>query len=63
MFLSGIFINKVLPIMKAVANYDDYLVKFYKAKSKLYRISLVPKRNSMFITIIAPTDSCFCFQI
>ena len=63
MFLSGIFINKVLPIMKAVANYDDYLVKFYKAKSKLYRISLVPKRNNMFIRIIAPTDSCFCFQI
>ena len=56
-FLSRIFINKVLPITKAVANDDDYPLKFYKAKSKLYRISLVPKRNSMFIRIIAVIDS------
>ena len=63
MFLSRIFINKVLPITKAVANDDDYPLKFYKAKSKLYRISLVPKRNSMFIRIIAVIDSWFCFQI
>ena len=62
MFLSRIFINKVLPITKPVANYDDYPLKFYKAKSKLYRISLVPKRNSMFIRIIAVIDSWFCFQ-
>ena len=63
MFLSRIFINKVLPITKAVANDDDYPLKFYKAKSKLYRISLVPKRNSMFIRIIAVIDSWFCFRI
>ena len=63
MFLSWIFINKVLAITKAVANDDDYPLKFYKAKSKLYRISLVPKRNSMFIRIIAVIDSWFCFQI
>ena len=56
MFLSRIFINKVLPITKAVANYDDYPLKFYKAKSDLYRISLAPKRNSMFIKIIAAID-------
>ena len=42
---------------KAVANYDDYALKFYKAKSKLYRISLAPKRNNMFIRIIAAIDS------
>ena len=60
MFLSGIFINKVLPITKAVANYDDYPLKFHKAKSKLYRISLVPKRNNMFIRIIAAIDSWYC---
>ena len=57
MFLSRIFINKVLPITKAVANYDDYLVMFYKAKSKLYRVSLAPKRSNMFIRIIAAIDS------
>ena len=63
MFLSRIFINKVLPITKALANYDDYSVKFYKAKSKLYRISLAPQRNNIFIRIIAAIDSWFCFQI
>ena len=63
MFLSRVFINKVLPITKAVANYDDYPLKFYKPKSKLHRISLAPKRNSMFIRIIATIDSWFCFQI
>ena len=63
MFLSRISINKVLPITKAIANYDDYPRKFYKAKNKLYRISLAPKRNSMFIRIIAAIDSWFCFQI
>ena len=63
MFLSRVFINKVLPITKAVANYDDYPVTFYKTKSKLYRISLAPKRNNMFIRIIAAIDSWFCFQI
>ena len=58
-FLSRIFINKVLPITKAVANYDDYpfINKFYKAKSKLNRVSLAPKTNSMFIRIIAAIDS------
>ena len=63
MFLSRVFINKVLPITKAVANYDDYPVTFCKAKSKLYWISLAPKRNNMFIRIIAEIDSWFCFQI
>ena len=63
MFLSRIFIDKVLPITTAVANYDDYPLNFYKAKSKLYRVSLAPKRNNMFIRIIAPIDSWFCFQI
>ena len=63
MFLPRIFINKVLTITKAVANYDDYPLKFYKAKSKLYRISLAPKGNNMFIRIIAAIDSWFCFQI
>ena len=63
MFLSRIFINKVLPITKAVANYDDYPLKFYKAKSKLYRISLAPKRNSMLIRIIPAIDSWICIQI
>ena len=48
---------------KAVANYEDYPVTFYKTKSKLYRISLAPKRNNMFIRIIAAIDSWFCFQI
>ena len=52
MFLSGSFTNN-----KAVANYDDYPLKFYKAKSKLYRVSLTPKRNNMFIRIIAAIDS------
>ena len=57
--------NKVLPRTKAVANYDDYpfINKFYKAKSKLNRVSLAPKTNSMFIRIIAAIDSWFCFQI
>ena len=63
MFLSRIFINKVLPITKAVANYDDYPLKFYKAKSKLYRISVAPKRNSMLIRIIPAIDSWICIQI
>ena len=58
-FLSRIFINKVLPRTKAVPNYDDYPLKFYKAKSKLYRISLAPKRNNMFIRIIAAIDSWY----
>ena len=62
-FLSRIFINKVLPITKAVANYDDYLVMFCEAKSKLYRLSLGPKSNNMFIRITAAIDSWFCFQI
>ena len=62
-FLSRVFINKVLPMTKAVANYEDYPVTFYKTKSKLYRISLAPKRNNMFIKIIAAIDSGFCFQI
>ena len=64
-FLSRIFINKVLPITKAVANYDDYLVMFCKAKSKLYRLSLGPKSNNMFIRITAAIDSWFqiWFQI
>ena len=62
MFLSRIFINKVLPITKAVANDDDYPLKFYKAKSKLYRISLAPKRNSMLIRIIPAIDSWICIQ-
>ena len=52
MFLSGSFTNN-----KAVANYDDYPLKFYKAKSKLYRVSLTPKRNNMFIRIITAIDS------
>ena len=43
MFLSGIFINKVLPITKAVANYDDYLVKFYKAKGNFTEFHLYEK--------------------
>ena len=60
MFLSRIFINKVLPITKAVANDDDYPINFYKAKSKLYRISLAQKRNNMFIRIIAAIDSWYC---
>ena len=60
MFLSRIFINKVLPITKPVPNYDDYPIKFFKAKSKLYRISLPPKRNNMFIRIIAAIDSWYC---
>ena len=60
MFLSRIFINKVLPITKAVPNYDDYPLNFYKAKSKLYRISLAPKRNNTFIRIIAAIDSWYC---
>ena len=60
MFLSRIFINKVLPITKAVPNYDDYPIKLFKAKSKLYRISLPPKRNNMFIRIIAAIDSWYC---
>ena len=42
---------------KAVANYDDYPVTFYKAKRKVHRISLAPKRNNMFIRIIAAIDS------
>ena len=42
---------------KPVANYDDYPLTFYKANSKLYRISLAPKRNNMFIKIIAAIDS------
>ena len=63
MFLSRVFINKVLPITKPVPNYDDYPRKFYQAKSKLYRISLAPKRNNMFLSIIAAIDSWFCFQI
>ena len=63
MFLSRVFINKVLPMTKAVANYEDYPVTFYKTKSKLYRISLAPKRNNMFIRIIAAIDSWFCFQL
>ena len=37
-----------------------YPLKFYKAKSKLYRISLAPKRNNMFIRIIAAIDSWYC---
>ena len=60
MFLSRIFINKVLPITKAVPHYDDYPLKFYKAQSKLYRISLAPKRNNIFIRIIAAIDSWYC---
>ena len=63
MFLSRIFINKVLPITKAVANYDDYPLKFYKAKSKLYRISVASKRNTMLIRIIPAIDSWICIQI
>ena len=63
MFLSRIFINKVLPITKAVANYDDYPLTFYQAKSRIYRISLAPKRNSMLIRIIPAIDSWFCSQI
>ena len=59
-FLSRIFMNKVLPRTKAVPNYDDYPLKFYKAKSKLYRISLAPKRDNMFIRIIAAIDSWYC---
>ena len=53
MFLAGIFINKVLPILitKAVSNYDDYPLKFFNAKSKLYRVSLAPERNNMFIRV------------
>ena len=49
--------DKVLPITKAVANYEDYPLNFYKPNSKLYRVSLAPKRNSMFIRIIAAIDS------
>ena len=60
LFLSRIFINKVLPITKAVPNYDDYPLNSYKAKSKLNRISLAPKRNKMFIRIIAAIDSWYC---
>ena len=63
MFLSRIFINKVLPITKAVANCDDYLLKFYKAKKKIHRVSLAPKRNDMFIRIIAAIHFWFCFQL
>ena len=59
-FLPRIFMNKVLPRTKAVPNYDDYPLKFYKAKSKLYRISLAPKRDNMFIRIIAAIDSWYC---
>ena len=55
-FLSRIFINNLLTITKAVANYDDYPLKFYKAKSKFYGISLAPKRSNMFIRIIAAID-------
>ena len=36
---------------------------FCKAKSKLYRLSLGPKSNNMFIRITAAIDSWFCFQI
>ena len=32
---------------KAVANYEDYPVTFYKTKSKLYRISLAPKKKTI----------------
>ena len=63
MFLSRVFINNLLTITKAVANYDDYPLKFYKARSKLYRILLAQKRNNMFIRIIAAIDSWFCFQL
>ena len=65
MFLSRIFINKVLPITKAVANYDDYPLKLYKAKSKLHRVSLAPKRNNTLIRIkkIAAIHFWFCFQL
>ena len=52
MFLSRSFTNN-----KSVANYDYYPLKFYKAKSELYRVSLAPKRNNMFIMIIAAIDS------
>ena len=45
MFLSRIFINKVLPITKAVANYDDYPVKFYKGKTKLTEFHLHQKET------------------
>ena len=55
--------DKVLPITKAVANYEDYPLNFYKPNSKLYRVSLAPKRNSMFIRIIAAIYSWLCFQI
>ena len=58
MFLSRIFIKKVLPVTKAVENYDDYPLKFYKAKSKLYRVSLAPKRNNMLITVILMIAHC-----
>ena len=51
------FYQEKLSVTKAVANYDDYPLKFYKAKSKLYRISLAPKRNNMFIRIITAIDS------
>ena len=63
MFLSRIFMNKVLPMTKAVSNYNDYPVSFDETKSKLYRISVAPKRNNMFTKIIAAIDSWFCFQI
>ena len=60
MFLSGSFTNnkscsKLWLLSPAL--------KFYKAKSKLYRVSLAPKRDNMFIRIIAAIDSWFCSQI
>ena len=49
--------NKVLPMTKAVSNDNDYPVSFDETKSKLYRISVAPKRNNMFTKIIAAIDS------
>ena len=58
MFLSRIFINKVLSITKAVVNYDHYLLQSLKASSKLNRVSLGPKRNNMFISVILMMAHC-----
>ena len=57
LYTKQFFYQEITPITKAVANYDDYPLKFYKAKSKLYRVSLASKRNNMFISIIAAVDS------
>ena len=57
-FISRIFINKVLSITKAVVNYDHYLLQSLKASSKLNRVSLGPKRNNMFISFILMMAHC-----